>query len=98
MKSDRKHNSDRLEEGIRSLVPDGIPRFVVVFEDVIHFAGDTKKGLLLSFLLYLSDRGKRTDGRVFKTYKEMYEATGLSEDQVRSYYNEFRSKGFFEWE
>ncbi len=71
-------NSDKLQACIITATGDEKAKVIAVPWDLIHFVGDTKKGVLLAQLIYLSDRGKRKDGYVYKTYDEMTEATGLS--------------------
>lgn len=89
-------NSDKLQACIATATDDEKAKVIAVPWDLIHFVGDTKKGVLLAQLIYLSDRGKRKDGYIYKTYDEMTEATGLSEDQIRAYYKEFEQLGIFE--
>ena len=49
----------------------------------IHFCGGINAALFLSQLLYWTDRAKRADGFIYKSYKEWQEEIGLSENQVR---------------
>lgn len=96
MKETTQSNSEKVKELIQSFT--GTKATVVgVPSELIHFIGDTKKGLVLAQIIFSSDKGKRTDGFIFKTYDEMFELTGIKEATLRSYYNEFKEKGFFDW-
>jgi hypothetical protein len=97
MNTQKLSNTDRVKNSIKSIT--GEEAWVIgVPIALIHFLGCPRKALLLAQLVYLSDKGKRTDGFVFKTYKEIYEETGITEKSCRRYYDEFKAMGFFQWD
>lgn len=55
--------------------------------------GDLSAAVLLSQILYWSDRSKRSDGWFYKTYKEWEEETGLSQYQVQRISDKLKSDG-----
>lgn len=97
MTEKKQTNSHKIQELIQSYTGEPVS-VIAVPSELIHFLGDTKKGLVLAQIIYSSDKGKRPDGLIFKTYKEMFEITGVKEGTLRTYFNEFKEKGFFDWQ
>ena len=92
----RKSNTETFKDLIKSVTQKeawviGVPN------ELIPFIGCPKQALVLAEIIYLSDKGKRKDGFVYKTYDEMFELVGIKEDTLRSYFRKFREMGFFEW-
>ena len=56
---------------------------IAVPREFIHYTGTIDSAIFLSQLLYWSDRAKRKDGGVFKTYKDWHLEIGLSEYEVK---------------
>lgn len=66
--------------------------------ELIHFIGDQSKAVLLAQLIYWMDKGHRKDGLIYKTYKEIFQETGIKDKTCNRYYKEFREMGFFDWQ
>jgi hypothetical protein len=62
----------------------------------IDFCGDIPTALLLSQLLYWTDRTKRQDGYIFKSYKDWKSELSLSERQVKRASNKLKKDGILE--
>ncbi len=62
----------------------------------IHCCGDITSALFLSQLLYWTDKAKRKDGYVFKSYREWEEEIGLSESQIRRATVKLKTEGVLE--
>jgi hypothetical protein len=92
----QERNTEKTKEIIRSIT-DAEALVIGVPVELIHFIGDTSKAVVLAQLIFMSDKGKRTDGYVYKTYAEMFELTGIKEGALRSYFKRFRELGFFYW-
>lgn len=89
-------NSEKIQQLIKTL--SGQDAFVIgVPIELIHFLGDPGKALLLSQLIYWSDKGIRRDKLIFKSYEEMEQETGIKPKTCSRYYAEFKEMGFFDW-
>jgi hypothetical protein len=97
METKKKYNQDKVKELIKSLTRDEA-KVVAVPSELIHFIGNPAKAVLLSQLIYWSDKGGRRDGSVFKTYGEIEEETGITSKTCNRYYKGFKAMGFFAWE
>lgn len=64
--------------------------------ELIHFVGNTEKAVFLSQLIYWSDKGKRSDGYIYKTKREWGAETGLSENQITRFTKIFAERGFLD--
>lgn len=62
----------------------------------IKICGDIPTAMLLSQLLYWSDKGIRPDGFIFKTYSQWKEELGLGESQVRRAVQRLKKEGVIE--
>lgn len=60
----------------------------------IDYTGDLPSALLLSQLLYWSERSTKKDGYVWKTYKDWEEELSLNSYQVKKAANKLKDKGF----
>jgi nucleoside diphosphate kinase len=96
MEDTKKDNRDKVKDLIKSITGEEA-KIVAVPSELIHFIGDAGKAVLLSQLIYWSDKGGRKDGLIFKTYDEIYAETGIKEKTCSRYYKEFKEKGFFDW-
>ncbi len=83
----RKHILDIISEFSGQNKMLSIPRFY------IELCGDIPTALLLSQLIYWTDKTKRSDCFIFKTYKEWHSELGLSESQVRRGANKLKKMG-----
>jgi hypothetical protein len=90
-------NKQRIQDLIE-LFRGGNAKIIGVPTELIHFIGDAGKAVLLTQLIYWSNRGSRRDGLIFKTYKEIYNETGIKEKTCHRYYKEFKEMGFFDWD
>jgi len=66
-----------------------IPRVLIDF-----FTGDYPSAILCNQLLYWQGKEKRTDGGIYKSYKDWKTEIGLSEYQVRRAANKLKKRGF----
>lgn len=90
-----KDNKEKVQDIIRSITGEEALVIAVPVE-LIHYLGNHQQAVALAQIIYLSDRGKRPDKFVYKTYDEMFEITGVKENTLRKYYNKFEELGFFE--
>lgn len=71
----------------------GNKNMIVIAYPILIFCGDLETAIILSQLIYWCDRGKRSDGYIFKSYKEWKQETSLSEYKVRQAINKLKGKG-----
>ncbi len=62
----------------------------------IDFCGDIPTALLLSQLLYWTDKTKRPDGYIYKSYKEWKSELCISERQVKRASDKLKKEGILE--
>jgi hypothetical protein len=79
---------------IRALT--GQANILTIPREFINYTKSLKCGLFLSQLLYWSDRVKRADGFIYKTYDEWDKEIHLSEYDVRKAVKVLKSKGILE--
>lgn len=82
------------------------PPLVLMPEAVLHYCdykgegkdsnSDTSTALLLSKLIYWADKGRKTDGYIFKAYPEWRSETGLSRRQVMQATKRLKDAGLIE--
>jgi hypothetical protein len=76
------HTRSELITLIKSLI--GHPNVLTIPRELSRFLGDDlPAALFLSQLIYWQGKQGRADGAIYKTYREWYEETGLTEYQVR---------------
>ncbi|HZH92195.1 MAG TPA: hypothetical protein VEX70_16480 [Pyrinomonadaceae bacterium] len=64
--------------------------------EFIHYTGSIDAALFLSQLLYWTDKGRRADGFIYKTYKEWENEICLSEYEVKKARKNLEAKGILE--
>jgi len=79
---------------IKSLV--GQANILTIPREFIDYTGDLESALLLSQIIYWSDKTKRGDGFIYKTYAEWHSETGLNEYAVRKAANRLKGLGILE--
>ena len=62
----------------------------------IDFTGDLTTAAILNQLVFYSDKGKRSDGFFYKSYKEWEEETGLTKRQVSYSIGKIKDLGLVE--
>ena len=87
---------EQIYTAIKSLV--GQANILTIPREFIDYTGDMKSALLLSQIIYWSDKTKRGDGFIYKTYAEWQEETGLNEYAIRKAANCLKSLGILETE
>lgn len=76
----------------------GQANILTIPRSFIDYTGDHESALLLSQLLYWSDKVKRQDGFIFKTYTGWQAEIGLNEYAVRKAANNLRKMGILKTE
>lgn len=71
-------------------------RPIAYHPDIARVAGGVKAGIFLSQLLYWSDKGKRTDGYIWKTQGEWETETALTRREQESARKILKSKGLLD--
>ena len=74
----------------------GQANMLVIPRVYIDLMGSIEGGLLLSQMIYWSDRSKRDDGYFFKSYDEWNQETSLSKHKVAGLVNKMKDAGFLE--
>jgi hypothetical protein len=69
---------------------------VVIPTVLLSFCGDLETATFLSQLMYWCDKGKSPDGYIFKSCREWYQETGLSEYYVGKSADKLKSQGLLE--
>ena len=87
---------EQIYTAIKSLV--GQANILTIPREFIDYTGDMESALLLSQIIYWSDKTKRGDGFIYKTYAEWQEETGLNEYAIRKAANCLKSLGILETE
>ena len=87
---------DQVFTAIKSLV--GQANILTIPRVFIDYTGDLESALLLSQVIYWSDKTKRPDGFIYKTYAEWQEETGLNEYAIRKAANRLKRLGILETE
>jgi hypothetical protein len=74
----------------------GQKNILTIPAEFIHYTGSIDCALFLSQLLYWSDKGKRKDGFIYKTYSEWEKEICLNEYKARKAANILKAKGILE--
>lgn len=69
---------------------------ITIHKAFIAFMGDIEGALFLSQLIFWSDKGKREDGWIWKTYESWEAETGLSQYKVKKFAEFCTEAGFLE--
>jgi hypothetical protein len=88
-----EEKSESVQKQIFSVIKEitGQANILPIPKTFIDYTGNLEDALLLSQILYWSDKGK--DGWFFKTYEEWKNETTLSEYKVRAISNRFKEEG-----
>ncbi len=65
---------------------------VVVPLELFEYAGETQKAVFLARLIYLSDKGSKPNGFIWKSYPEWKREIGLSQSQVERIVKDFQER------
>ncbi len=68
-------------------------QLVVVPLELFEYAGETQKAVFLARLIYLSDKGSKPNGFIWKSYPEWKKEIGLSQSQVERIVKDFQKRG-----
>jgi hypothetical protein len=71
----------------------GQKNILTIPREFIDYTGDIKAALLLSQLVYWTDKAKDTEGWIFKTYKAWQEEIALTEYEIRAASAKLKKKG-----
>ncbi len=66
---------------------------VVAPLELFEYAGETQKAVFLARLIYLSDKGSKPNGFIWKSYPEWKKEIGLSQSQVERIVKDFQERG-----
>jgi len=90
MNDNKLSNFDR----VRNLIINATnkSKSIIIPLDLIAYAGETQKAVFLAWLIYLSDKGRKPNGFIWKSYPDWEKETGLSKAQVERIVKDFRDK------
>jgi hypothetical protein len=74
----------------------GHNRTLALDSSILKFSGDLNSGVFLSQLIYWCDKGKSSDGYVYKTYKDWSDEILLSEYEIKKACEKFKSMGILD--
>jgi hypothetical protein len=85
-------NFDRMTDVVRKATSKNLQSVVVPLE-LFEYAGETQKAVFLARLIYLSDKGSKPNGFIWKSYPEWKREIGLSQSQVERIVKDFQERG-----
>jgi hypothetical protein len=85
-------NFDRMTDVVRKATSKNLQSVVVPLE-LFEYAGETQKAVFLARLIYLSDKGSKPNGFIWKSYPEWKKEIGLSQSQVERIVKDFQERG-----
>jgi hypothetical protein len=88
-------NFDRVVNLIREITGGNLQSVITPLQ-LFEYAGDVQKAVFLSRLIFLSDKGKRKDGFIWKTYADWKMEIGLSQSQVERIVSDFQERKIIE--
>jgi|GEM_PF-4180168 len=91
-----KSNLDLANNLIKKLTGQEELNFLYIPLELIRYAGGTQEAVFLARLIYLSDKGVRKDGFIWKTDREWKDEIGLSGNQVKGIVDKFVKRGILE--
>jgi hypothetical protein len=87
----RKYFQQQLFDEIKKQI--GNNNMLTIPVTILHYAGDLFSAVFLSQLIYWCDKGKSTDGYIFKTYEDWKWETLLSEYLIKKSSKKFQGMG-----
>jgi hypothetical protein len=87
----KSSNFDRMTNFIKNSSGKNLQSVVVPLE-LFEYAGETQKAVFLARLIYLSDKGSKPNGFIWKSYPEWKKEIGLSQSQVERIVKDFQGK------
>ncbi len=88
-------NFDRFKKLIKDVTKKPLQSVVIPLE-LIEYTGETQKAVFLARLLFLSDKGIKPNGYIWKSYPDWKKEIGLSETQVERIVKDFLSRDILE--
>lgn len=65
---------------------------IIIPLELIQYSGNIQRATFLARMIYLSDKGIRKDGFIWKSYRDWKEEIGLSQDQIERIVDYFLDK------
>lgn len=90
-KSAKLSNFDKMTSVIKKATDKNLQSVIIPLE-LFEYAGDVQKAVFLARLIYLSDKGSKSGGWIWKTYSDWKAETGLSQSQVERIILDFHDK------
>jgi hypothetical protein len=87
----RSSNFDKFTQLIKKATDENLKSVVIPLE-LFEYAGETQKAVFLARLIYLSDKGSKPNGFIWKSYPEWKKEIGLSQSQVERIVKDFQGK------
>lgn len=91
----KESNFDRFKNMIKGVTKRPLQSVIVPLE-LIEYAGETQKAVFLARLLFLSDKGKKANGFIWKSYPDWKKEIGLSQSQIERIVEDFEKRGILE--
>ena len=88
-------NFDKFKKLIKDVTKKPVQSVVIPLE-LIEYTGETQKAVFLARLLFLSDKGSKPNGYIWKSYPDWKKEIGLSESQVERIVKDFKKRDILE--
>lgn len=88
-------NFDKMSSLIKDVTNQNLKSIVIPLE-LIEYAGEIQKAAFLARLIYLSDKGSKPNGFIWKSYPEWKKEIGLSQYQVERIVADFQGRNILE--
>jgi hypothetical protein len=88
-------NFDKMSSLIKDVTNQNLKSIVIPLE-LIEYAGEIQKAAFLARLIYLSDKGSKPNGFIWKSYPEWKKEIGLSQSQVERIVADFQGRNILE--
>jgi hypothetical protein len=85
-------NFDKMTSVIKEGTSKNLQSVIAPLE-LFEYAGETQKAVFLARLIYLSDKGSKPNGFIWKSYPEWKKEIGLSQSQVERIVKDFQERG-----
>jgi hypothetical protein len=87
-KQTESSNFDKMTSVIKNATRENLKSVIIPLE-LFEYVGETQKAVFLARLIYLSDKGSKSNGFIWKSYPEWKKEIGLSQSQVERIVEDF---------